>query len=147
MQEHKNTTFSSSVNERSVHMLELSAKTNLLEENAYRYSLQDVKEPVLYRDVYDYDQVPKIAFNHRRVPMAMPEDIWITDTSFRDGQQSVNPYTPEQIAELYKLMSQLGGPYGIIRQTEFFIYSQRDREAIERCMDPVSYTHLTLPTT
>lgn len=116
-------------------MLELSAKTNLLEENAYRYSLQDVKEPVLYRDVYDYDQVPKIAFNHRRVPMAMPEDIWITDTSFRDGQQSVNPYTPEQIAELYKLMSQLGGPYGIIRQTEFFIYSQRDREAIERCMD------------
>ena len=118
-------------------MLELSAKTNLLEENAYRYSLQDVKEPVLYRDVYDYDQVPKIAFNHRRVPMAMPEDIWITDTSFRDGQQSVNPYTPEQIAELYKLMSQLGGPYGIIRQTEFFIYSQRDREAIERCMDLV----------
>lgn len=116
-------------------MLELSAKTNLLEENAYRYSLQDVKEPVLYRDVYDYDQVPKIAFNHRRVPMAMPEDIWITDTSFRDGQQSVNPYTPEQIAELYKLMSQLGGPYGIIRQTEFFIYSHRDREAIERCMD------------
>ncbi len=116
-------------------MLELSAKTNLLEENAYRYSLQDVKEPILYRDVYDYDQVPKIAFNHRRVPMAMPEDIWITDTSFRDGQQSVNPYTPEQIAELYKLMSQLGGPYGIIRQTEFFIYSQRDREAIERCMD------------
>lgn len=116
-------------------MLELSAKTNLLEENAYRYSLQDVKEPVLYRDVYEYDQVPKIAFNHRRVPMAMPEDIWITDTSFRDGQQSVNPYTPEQIAELYKLMSQLGGPYGIIRQTEFFIYSQRDREAIERCMD------------
>lgn len=116
-------------------MLELSAKTNLLEENAYRYSLQDVKEPILYRDVYEYDQVPKIAFNHRRVPMAMPEDIWITDTSFRDGQQSVNPYTPEQIAELYKLMSQLGGPYGIIRQTEFFIYSQRDREAIERCMD------------
>lgn len=116
-------------------MLELSAKTNLLEENAYRYSLQDVEEPILYRDVYDYDQVPKIAFNHRRVPMAMPEDIWITDTSFRDGQQSVNPYTPEQIAELYKLMSQLGGPYGIIRQTEFFIYSQRDREAIERCMD------------
>ena len=26
-------------------MLELSAKTNLLEENDYRYSLQDVKDP------------------------------------------------------------------------------------------------------
>lgn len=121
--------------ERSIIMLELSSKTNLLEENDYRYSLQDVKDPILYRDVYNYDEVPKIAFNHRRVPMAMPEDIWITDTSFRDGQQSVNPYTPEQIVTLYKLMSRLGGPYGLIRQTEFFIYSKKDREAIERCME------------
>ena len=116
-------------------MLELSAKTNLLEENDYRYSLQDVKEPILYRDVYNYDEVPKVAFNHRRVPMSMPEDIWITDTSFRDGQQSMNPYTPDQIVDLFKLLSKLGGPYGLIRQTEFFIYSKRDREAIERCMD------------
>ena len=115
-------------------MLELSPKTNLLEENDYRYSLQDVKDPILYRDVYNYDEVPKVAFNHRRVPMSMPEDIWITDTTFRDGQQSMNPYTPDQIVELFKLMSRLGGPYGRIRQTEFFIYSKRDREAIERCM-------------
>ena len=116
-------------------MLEISAKTNLLEENDYRYSLQDVEEPILYRDVYNYEEVPKIAFNHRRVPMSMPEDVWITDTSFRDGQQSVNPYTPDQIVELYKMMSRLGGPYGRIRQTEFFVYSKKDREAIERCMD------------
>ena len=115
-------------------MLEISAKTNLLEENDYRYSLQDVKEPILYRDVYNYEEVPKIAFNHRRVPMSMPEEIWITDTSFRDGQQSVNPYTPDQIVALYQMMSRLGGPYGRIRQTEFFIYSKKDREAIERCM-------------
>ncbi len=115
-------------------MLELSPRTNLLEENDYKYSLQDVKDPVLYRDVYSYEEVPKVAFNHRRVPMSMPEDIWITDTSFRDGQQSVDPYTPEQIEHLFKLMSRLGGPYGLIRQTEFFIYSKRDLEAIERCM-------------
>ena len=116
-------------------MLELSSKTNLLEENDYRYSLQDVKEPVLYRDVYQYDEVPKVAFNHRRVPISMPEDIWITDTTFRDGQQSINPYTPDQIVSLFKLLARLGGPYGIIRQTEFFIYSPRDREAIRRCQE------------
>jgi isopropylmalate/homocitrate/citramalate synthase len=79
--------------------------------------------------------VPKVAFNHRRVPMNMPEEIWITDTSFRDGQQSVNPYTVQQIVDLFKLMSRLGGPYGIIRQTEFFIYSKKDREAVHRCQD------------
>ena len=116
-------------------MLEISPKSNLLEQNSYRYKLQDVENPNLYRDIYSYDEVPKVAFNHRRVPLSMPEDIWITDTSFRDGQQSVNPYTADQIVDLYKLMAKLGGPYGIIRQTEFFIYSKKDRKAIERCMD------------
>ena len=116
-------------------MLEISSKTNLLEQNTYEYSLQDVAEPNLYRDIYDYDTVPKIAFNHRRVPMNMPEEIWITDTSLRDGQQSVEPYTVDQIVNIYKFLSRLGGPYGIIRQTEFFVYSKKDRQAIEKCME------------
>ena len=108
-------------------MLEYSKKTNLLEQAIYKYTLQDVKEPNLFRDVFDYDEVPKVAFNHRRVPMNMPEDIWITDTSFRDGQQSMAPYTVEQIVDLYKLMSRLSGPYGIVRQSEFFIYTKKDK--------------------
>ena len=116
-------------------MLEISNKTNLLEQKTYRYSLQDVEEPNLYRDVYPYTDVPRIAFNHRRVPIGMPEDIWITDTSFRDGQQSVEPYSVQNIVDLYKLMSRLSGPYGIIRQTEFFVYSKKDREAIQRCQE------------
>ena len=115
-------------------MLEISRKTNLLEKKSYKYSLQDVAEPNLQRDVYSYGTVPKVAFNHRRVPMAMPEEIWITDTSLRDGQQSVEPYTADQIVKIYQLLNRLGGPYGIIRQTEFFIYSKKDREALERCM-------------
>ncbi len=116
-------------------MLEISPKTNLLEQKSYRYQLQDVADPNLYRDVYSYDEVPKVPFNHRRVPMNMPEEIWITDTSMRDGQQSVEPYTVDQIVDLYKLLSRLGGPKGIIRQTEFFCYSKKDREALERCQD------------
>ncbi len=116
-------------------MLEISSKTNLLEQNSYKYSLQDVKEPNLHRDIYSYDTVPKVAFNHRRVPMNMPEDIWITDTSLRDGQQSMEPYTVDQIVRIYQLLSKLGGPYGLIRQTEFFVYSKKDREALEKCME------------
>lgn len=116
-------------------MLEISRKTNLLEQASYKYSLQDVKEPNLYRDMYDYEEAPKIAFNQRRVPMNMPEDIWITDTSFRDGQQAMAPYTVKQIVDLFKLMSRLGGPYGLIRQSEFFIYSEKDRQAVQECMD------------
>ncbi len=116
-------------------MLEISRKTNLLEQESYKFSLQDIAEPNLQRDFYSYGTVPKVAFNHRRVPMNMPEEIWITDTSLRDGQQSVEPYTVEQVVNIYKLLSKLGGPYGIIRQTEFFIYSKKDRQALEKCME------------
>jgi len=116
-------------------MLEISNKTNLLEQKSYKYSLQDIAEPNLQRDIYAYGSVPKVAFNHRRVPMNMPEEIWITDTSLRDGQQSIEPYTVDQVVNIYKLLSKLGGPFGIIRQSEFFVYSKKDREALEKCME------------
>ena len=116
-------------------MIKLSPKSNLLEQDSYRYPLQDVAEPNLYRDIFPYDEVPKVQFNHTRVPLGMPSDIWMTDTSFRDGQQSRAPYTPNQIVDLYKMLSRLGGPKGLIRQTEFFVYSEADRQALRRCQD------------
>lgn len=116
-------------------MISKNSHSNLLEQSQYRYSLQDVDDPNLYREIYPYDEIPKIAFNHRRVPLGMPGEIWITDTTFRDGQQSRAPYTVGQIVELYKMLSRLGGPNGIVRQSEFFVYTKKDREAVERCMD------------
>ena len=116
-------------------MLEISDKSNLLEQKSYKYPLQDVKEPNLYREIYSYGEIPKIPFNHRVSPMNMQKEIWITDTTMRDGQQSVEPYTVKQIVDLYKLLSKLGGPKGIIRQTEFFIYSKKDREALDKCRE------------
>jgi isopropylmalate/homocitrate/citramalate synthase len=116
-------------------MLERSGKTNLLENASYKYELQDIPEPNLNRAMFDYEEAPKIAFNHRRVPMQMPKDIWITDTSFRDGQQAMAPYSVKQIVDLFKLLSRLGGPYGLIRQSEFFVYTKKDREAVEKCME------------
>lgn len=109
--------------------------TNLIEQSQYRYSLQDVDEPNLYRDIYPYDEIPKVAFNHRHVPLDMPSEIWVTDTTFRDGQQSRAPYTVKQIVDLYKMLHRLGGENGIIRQSEFFVYTKKDKEALLRCMD------------
>ena len=116
-------------------MLDLNHHTNLLEEDPYRYTLQDVDDPALFREIYPYTDVPKVVFNHRRVDMAMPEEIWITDTSFRDGMQSQAPYTVEQMLDLFDMLHRLSGPKGIIRQTEFFVYSDKDRKAIEKCME------------
>ncbi|HJA03190.1 MAG TPA: 2-isopropylmalate synthase, partial [Candidatus Gallimonas gallistercoris] len=116
-------------------MIIYNDKSNLLEDTVYRYQLQDVKEPNLYRELFDYESIPKIAFNHRHVPMNMPDEIWMTDTTFRDGQQSTSPFTVKQIVDLYKLMARLGGPKGLVRQSEFFLYSKKDKEALRACQD------------
>lgn len=118
-----------------MHDIILSSKTNKLEQDPYIYQLQDVDSPELFREMFPYTDTPKIAFNYRRVPENMPEDIFITDTTFRDGQQSRAPYTTEQMVHIYKLLSKLGGPKGMIRQTEFFVYSEKDRKALEKCME------------
>ena len=115
--------------------IRLSNKTNKLELDPYSYQLQDVESPELFREMFPYTETPKIAFNYRRVPEKMPEDIFITDTTFRDGQQSRAPYTMEQMVHIYKLLHELGGPNGMIRQTEFFVNSEKDRKALEKCME------------
>ena len=115
-------------------MIELNPSSNLLEQDPYEYELQDVPQAQLFRDIYPYDEIPKTPFNHRRVPMNMPKEIWLTDTTFRDGQQSRAPYTAKQIVDIYKMLSKLGGPKGIVRQSEFFVYTKKDRQAIEECM-------------
>ncbi len=74
-------------------MIYFDKSRNLLEEDKYHYELQDVAEPELFRDLYPYDEIPKVVFNYRHVPMDMPSEIWITDTTFRDGQQSTSPFT------------------------------------------------------
>jgi isopropylmalate/homocitrate/citramalate synthase len=107
--------------------------TNLLRENYYEYEVQDVPEANLFPEIFTFDEIPKVAFNQRLVPMHMPKDVWITDTTFRDGQQSRAPFTSAQILKLYDLMHDLGGPHGMIRQCEFFVYSAQDRQALEMC--------------
>ncbi|MBQ4606035.1 MAG: 2-isopropylmalate synthase, partial [Clostridia bacterium] len=112
-----------------------SESTNLIEQSAYHYSLQERATPELYRYLFDYESVPKVSFNHRVVPMNMPAEIWITDTTFRDGQQSTAPFTVKQIRDLYEMLHRLGGPKGLIRQSEFFVYSDKDRRALAACQD------------
>ncbi len=117
---------------RKVH---INPQNNLLFLDEKIYPLVDVKEPNVFRNLFPYDEIPKIAFNDRIVPHNFPEDIFITDTTFRDGQQSRAPYTPEQIVTIYDYLHKLGGPNGIIRQSEFFVYSKKDRDALYKCME------------
>ena len=115
--------------------VQYNEKTNLLELEEYMYPLVDCENPNVFRNLFPYSEVPKIAFNDRIVPHNMPKDIWITDTTFRDGQQSRAPYSTEQIVHIYDAFHRLGGEKGIIRQCEFFLYSKKDRDAVYQCME------------
>src|SRR5215467_11662446 len=70
-----------------------------------------------FRETFPYTLPPLTRFEAEAVPLDPAPAIWITDTTFRDGQQSRAPYTPEQVADLYALLGRLGGPRGMIRQS------------------------------
>ena len=99
------------------------------------HKLANIGKPNLYRQMFPYTEFPRVIFDKQKVKYDMPEKIWITDTTFRDGQQARPPYKSEQILKIYDLLHEIDGGTGLIRQCEFFLYSNRDREAIELCKE------------
>ncbi|MBE9546753.1 MAG: histone-lysine N-methyltransferase, partial [Proteobacteria bacterium] len=101
----------------------------------WQHKVIDLDEPNLQEGVFPYDEICRIDFDHKIVPISPPDDIFITDTTFRDGQQARPPFTVQQIVDVYEMLSRLGGKNGVIRQSEFFLYSNKDREAVEKCLE------------
>lgn len=91
------------------------------------------EEAKLFKDIFPYDAVPRLVFENSIVLPDLPQDIYITDTTFRDGQQGLRPFRPEEILRLYDHLYRLGGFSGVIRQCEFFLYSESDRRAVNLC--------------
>ncbi len=83
----------------------------------WRYTLQEVSKPNLQRDVFPYDEVCRIDFDHKIIPISPAREIFITDTTFRDGQQARPPFTVKQIVDLFDLLHRLSGPNGVVRQS------------------------------
>ena len=93
------------------------------------------QQPNLFKDIFPYSEIPKIVFKNEQLPMFVPDDIWITDTTFRDGQQAMDTYTAEQIIKIFDYLHKLDNNSGIIRQTEFFLYTEKDRIAARQCLE------------
>ena len=96
-------------------------------------TLDNRVEPELYRDVFPYTHVSRIEFDDTFLVPRPADPMFITDKTFRDGQQARPPYTVKQIARIYDLLHKLGGKSGLIQASEFFMYSPKDRKAIEVC--------------
>lgn len=92
--------------------------------------MQDLK---LYKEIFPYTELPKTKFTNNQAKMNLPEDIWVTDTTFRDGQQSMSTFSVEDISTLFDFLHNIDNNSGIIRQSEFFLYTKKDQAAVETC--------------
>ncbi|MDM8216404.1 cache domain-containing protein [Desulfovibrio piger] len=95
--------------------------------------LQDCDEPQLYRDIFPYTSICRTTFDETLLAPRPAEQMHITDTTFRDGQQARPPYTVKQVARMFDFLHRLGGKSGLISASEFFLYSARDRKCVEVC--------------
>jgi isopropylmalate/homocitrate/citramalate synthase len=112
-----------------------------------RHALVDAVRPNLLEEIFPYLLPPLISFEGTVIEQidgqpvefdftkARNRPLLISDTTFRDGQQSQPPYTIDQMVHIYDLMSKLSGPNGVIRQTEFFLYTKNDRLTLDRCRE------------
>ena len=112
-----------------------------------KLEITEIPEPNLFPNEFPHTMPPHVVFDQTvseelngttytiDPAEAVTRDIHITDTTFRDGQQARPPYTVQQIVELYDMLARLSGPNGVIRQTEFFLYSSNDREACDKCRE------------
>ncbi|MDR0827515.1 MAG: histone-lysine N-methyltransferase [Desulfovibrio sp.] len=97
--------------------------------------LRETDNPELFRETFPYSRISRVFFDGIFVDPRPAEPMFITDTTFRDGQQARPPYTARQILDIYDLLHELGGRSGLIRACEFFIYSDKDKKAVEACRD------------
>ena len=110
-----------------------------------RHPLVDATEPNLLEKTFPYSLPPLIRFQDKVVEYVdgraeefdfsavKQRDICVSDTTFRDGQQARPPYTVDQMVRIYDMLSRLSGPNGVVRQTEFFLYTRNDRQTVDRC--------------
>ena len=109
--------------------------------------IEHVDKANLLEDIYPHSIPPLITFDGPVTEMidgnpvsfdlggAAKRELVITDTTFRDGQQARPPYTQGQMVDIYKMLARMSGKNGVIRQTEFFLYTPNDRETLNKCRD------------
>lgn len=86
-----------------------------------------------YKDIFPYEEIPKLKITGSNIVTNRPKNLYITDTTFRDGQQARSPYKVEEVVDLFTLLHRLDNGSGIIKQSEFFLYSDNNIKAVKEC--------------
>jgi hypothetical protein len=92
-----------------------------------------VYQPNLYKEIFPYSEVSKIVFRPSTV-LHGPRRKLSYGYDLATRQQSRPPYTAEQIASKFQLLSIQGGPNGVHPSIGIFSLHKKDKDAVEKCM-------------
>src|SRR5208337_1898541 len=98
-----------------------------------RLTIGDPPGPNLFRDIFPYTEPPRIKLGQQQLPASPAMDMFITDSTFREGRQARLAYDPDEAMDLFDRLHYLSGPSGVIRYSEFFLYSALDRRLLDMC--------------
>ncbi len=85
-----------------------------------------IREPVFFEKLFPFSLPPRFNYD------SLSHDIYITDTTLRDGQQGWRPFNVNESVKIYELLHELSGPKGVIYSSELFLYTSKDREVARR---------------
>lgn len=94
--------------------------------------VKDVLKPEYFLESFPQDSFPQYIWEK---PQQLPAEVWTTETTHRDGQQGGLPLTAAQSLEIFDLLCDFTGTSGAIRQAEFFVYRESDRQALEGALE------------
>lgn len=87
------------------------------------------EKPQCFLDSFPRDSFPAYVWEERPTPL--PDTVWTTETTHRDGQQGGLPLSVEDGLRIYDILCRFTRDSGAIRQAEFFVYRPSDRAALE----------------
>ncbi len=93
------------------------------------HEIKDVENPNYLEHLYPKEGLPKFGWD--APPGDMPREVWLTETTHRDGQQGGLPLSSKTSLEVYDIICRFTGESRLIRQAEFFAYSEQDRASLE----------------
>ncbi len=96
-------------------------------------TMPDPAEPELFDSIFPREDFPR--YEWTEPPRDLPDKVWTTETTHRDGQQGGLPLTVEGGIRIYELMCAFTGGSGAIRQAEFFIYREADRQILDGALE------------
>jgi isopropylmalate/homocitrate/citramalate synthase len=102
-------------------------------------------EPEYFELQFPKDDFPRYGWPQR--PDGFPAEVWTTETTHRDGQQGGLPLTLDQSIRIYEILCRFTGRSGTIRQAEFFVYRQSDRDAVQAILERYAAGAPIQPTT